>query len=328
MPPMTKQEAELESFDIRVRGIFARMQDLLHKKQESYGRLNLYRRGLLGMIVRLEDKIERLVTMADAETTTNADGDSMRDAMNDIIGYAVMMQIWAEDTGLLETPTDFPQLRLRNNSVRDISPGDTAGLKEELTQLVINALVDLKNLVTIPDRYTESEVLGVLHYLANEVIDLCQTATKPTMLPGNNSVRDISSEAKRPIMIAAKDIRDEAFLRITDAIAREDAGVTSSLQLSGEIMGTLESMYGKLAVAFGIDTGQPTTTGRVSSADWNVTQVPQEDQPPVMAGDASFFRVQVDPEAEQRRKLQKDQQERDAAIRQRIADKRDGQEQF
>lgn len=93
LPPDTRT---LETFKHDAESIYHEMTELLTRKRESYGTDNLTRRGLAGILIRMEDKIERLYSMLEKETTITAVGESTFDAWRDLIGYATLGLMGAE----------------------------------------------------------------------------------------------------------------------------------------------------------------------------------------------------------------------------------------
>ncbi len=84
------EQQSIDEFSDSTMEAFEEMRDLLVSKRQSYGPHSLTRFGLTGIVIRASDKIERLVTMAQSGTTENADGDSMEDALKDLIGYGLL----------------------------------------------------------------------------------------------------------------------------------------------------------------------------------------------------------------------------------------------
>lgn len=92
-----RQGSEIQQFRDQLTRVFTDMTDLLVRKRESYGPGNLTRFGTFGIVVRASDKIERLVNMHEAGATANPDGDSMKDAFRDLIGYAALALLMIDE---------------------------------------------------------------------------------------------------------------------------------------------------------------------------------------------------------------------------------------
>lgn len=84
------EQLSIDDFNEIVGSVSAEMQDLLSRKRRSYGPHNLTRFGLIGIVIRAGDKIERLATMTKDGVDHNVDGDSMEDALKDLIGYGIL----------------------------------------------------------------------------------------------------------------------------------------------------------------------------------------------------------------------------------------------
>ena len=69
--------------------------DLLCAKRASYGPDNLTRFGEFGILVRVGDKLERLAHMHRQGLTDTAVGESLDDAWDDILGYALLRKLVA-----------------------------------------------------------------------------------------------------------------------------------------------------------------------------------------------------------------------------------------
>lgn len=64
---------------------------MLDKKHQDYGAGNISRFGLRGIVVRLNDKIERLATLTDEKTNgKEAKFESIEDSLRDISNYATI----------------------------------------------------------------------------------------------------------------------------------------------------------------------------------------------------------------------------------------------
>jgi len=76
-------------FQDAVSEILADVGDLLIRKQIDYGPHALKRFGLQGIIVRLNDKMERLINLTQFQATPEVD-ESIEDTLADMIGYATL----------------------------------------------------------------------------------------------------------------------------------------------------------------------------------------------------------------------------------------------
>jgi hypothetical protein len=79
------------------------MAELLARKQNDYGHQNISNFGMVGIAVRMCDKIARLHNL---ETRgISPENETVRDTLDDIIGYAVIAKMWQDQTFLLELET-------------------------------------------------------------------------------------------------------------------------------------------------------------------------------------------------------------------------------
>ena len=102
MPTMTvpKQPAltpELAQFQTQLDELFRDMTDLLVRKRKSYGTTALTKFGMMGVLIRASDKIDRLTTMVNNGTTQTADNESMADAWRDLIGYSALALLMMDE---------------------------------------------------------------------------------------------------------------------------------------------------------------------------------------------------------------------------------------
>lgn len=74
--------------------------ELLSSKQHDYGHQNISNFGLVGIAVRMCDKIARLENLMGRDT--HPQNETLRDTLDDIIGYAVIAKMWEDKTFLLE----------------------------------------------------------------------------------------------------------------------------------------------------------------------------------------------------------------------------------
>lgn len=89
----TLENPDVDAFVSDVEETYAEMTELLRKKRESYGPSNLLDDGMLGITARMGDKLGRIRNMSKKGITTAADGESLDDALRDIIGYATLALI-------------------------------------------------------------------------------------------------------------------------------------------------------------------------------------------------------------------------------------------
>jgi hypothetical protein len=74
------------------------MAALLASKQHDYGHGNITAFGLKGVLVRLSDKVERLINLKSKE----ARNESTLDTLRDVVGYCVIALMLNDDTFNLE----------------------------------------------------------------------------------------------------------------------------------------------------------------------------------------------------------------------------------
>lgn len=67
------------------------MRQLLVAKRESYGPFNLAKFGDDGILIRVSDKLERLIHMSRENLETTAVDESRIDAWRDIVGYGLLV---------------------------------------------------------------------------------------------------------------------------------------------------------------------------------------------------------------------------------------------
>lgn len=87
-----------EEFDAELDAVLDEVRATLQKKRRAYGPGNLAEFGEAGIIVRMGDKWQRIKThgkrlMGGETVTTLADGESVRDAFTDMIGYCVLRNL-------------------------------------------------------------------------------------------------------------------------------------------------------------------------------------------------------------------------------------------
>ena len=76
------------------------MTALLARKQHDYGHKNITKFGLQGVLVRLSDKIERLINLKAHKS--QAKNESLLDTLRDIVGYCVVALMLNDETFTLE----------------------------------------------------------------------------------------------------------------------------------------------------------------------------------------------------------------------------------
>lgn len=79
------------------------MATLLASKQHDYGHGNITAFGMKGVLVRLSDKVERLMNL----TTKNARNESISDTLRDIVGYCVIALMLHDETFNLELGDNY-----------------------------------------------------------------------------------------------------------------------------------------------------------------------------------------------------------------------------
>ena len=73
---------------------------LLVSKQRDYGTKNISKFGTIGILIRLNDKIERLINLLNRANynldniVTSVSDESIYDTITDIIGYCVIAKMW------------------------------------------------------------------------------------------------------------------------------------------------------------------------------------------------------------------------------------------
>jgi hypothetical protein len=79
------------------------MATLLASKQHDYGHGNITAFGMKGVLVRLSDKVERLINL----TTKNARNESISDTLRDIVGYCVIALMLHDETFNLDLGDNY-----------------------------------------------------------------------------------------------------------------------------------------------------------------------------------------------------------------------------
>lgn len=78
---------KIDNFDKEVDAILNSVKTMLICKHHDYGEDNLRKHGLLGIIVRLDDKLARLTSLQRSDPLVTTE--KMEDTFKDIIGYSV-----------------------------------------------------------------------------------------------------------------------------------------------------------------------------------------------------------------------------------------------
>ena len=89
-----------------------RMATLLASKQHDYGHGNITAFGLQGVLVRLSDKVERLINLK--SKVGKAKNESLADTLRDIVGYCVIALMLTDETFGLDLGDNY-----ENESVSD-----------------------------------------------------------------------------------------------------------------------------------------------------------------------------------------------------------------
>lgn len=84
-----------------------RMIRTLCSKQNDYGHGNINKFGLMGVAVRLSDKIERLANLKDKGEEYYVANESFVDTLVDIVGYCVIAQMLNDETFNLKLESDW-----------------------------------------------------------------------------------------------------------------------------------------------------------------------------------------------------------------------------
>ena len=74
--------------EMQIEKISKEIADMLIKKNHDYGDDNLVKRGLLGIIIRMEDKLARLDNLYIIPKNPHVE-ESLEDTLKDIAGYAI-----------------------------------------------------------------------------------------------------------------------------------------------------------------------------------------------------------------------------------------------
>ena len=88
------------------------MSTLLARKQHDYGHKNITKFGMQGVLVRLSDKVERLINLKTHKS--EAKNESLLDTLRDIVGYCVVALMLNDETFTLELGENYA-----NESISD-----------------------------------------------------------------------------------------------------------------------------------------------------------------------------------------------------------------
>jgi hypothetical protein len=88
------------------------MSTLLARKQHDYGHKNITKFGMQGVLVRLSDKVERLINLKTHKF--EARNESLLDTLRDIVGYCVVALMLNDETFTLELGENYA-----NESISD-----------------------------------------------------------------------------------------------------------------------------------------------------------------------------------------------------------------
>lgn len=94
LPPLPHTEGEVGVTHIdtvALRRIFDEITEIMEERGKKYGPGNISRHGLEGILVRLDDKTERL----NHSQHDHAD-ESYRDAWRDVVGYGLIALLWLD----------------------------------------------------------------------------------------------------------------------------------------------------------------------------------------------------------------------------------------
>ncbi len=105
----------METFESVLQGVHHEKFDLMVEKQKAYGKSNISKFGIYGIMVRLSDKIERLHNLLE-NGGTPTDDESLRDTLMDIGNYGdIALMVYdgnwgypLEDQGKIKRVFPFP----------------------------------------------------------------------------------------------------------------------------------------------------------------------------------------------------------------------------
>ncbi|HET6600255.1 MAG TPA: hypothetical protein VFG60_09850 [Burkholderiaceae bacterium] len=87
------EQLSIDEFAVELQKVMSDMADLLQAKRSAYGPSNLTEFGDIGVLIRTNDKIKRLIHMHREGIDTTAVGEDALDAWRDIAGYALLVLV-------------------------------------------------------------------------------------------------------------------------------------------------------------------------------------------------------------------------------------------
>ena len=83
--------SDIFNFELDLDDLLKEVRDLMADRHRKYGPGNISKRGIPGVLVRLDDKLARLDN-SDADFTD----ESYRDAWMDVVGYGLIALMWLD----------------------------------------------------------------------------------------------------------------------------------------------------------------------------------------------------------------------------------------
>lgn len=80
---------DLTEIDLKIYNLTLEIAKLLVKKNRIYGKNNLLRLGIIGILLRLEDKLARIKNIIKKDQHDYLDYEAIEDALKDIAGYSI-----------------------------------------------------------------------------------------------------------------------------------------------------------------------------------------------------------------------------------------------
>lgn len=100
--------------------------NVIASKQADYGHGNIERFGTQGLVVRLSDKVERLLNLLGKNREPSATGgslgrvaESLADTWLDIVGYSIIGVMWEHGTFMLPLERDLPEVQSHVDAVEE-----------------------------------------------------------------------------------------------------------------------------------------------------------------------------------------------------------------